>query len=88
MSGFMCTACYTHCEHPISVMVKISDRAPGPFNAGPACGGIVSTLVECCEEPGCKNEVSAGTPYPGGYKNHCHLHPPITTNNQDEEGKT
>jgi hypothetical protein len=76
VSGYLCSECGRHCEVPISVMVKYSDRPTTPMNICPNCATIKSTIEMCCEEPGCKNMVECGTPFKGGYKHHCHLHGP------------
>jgi hypothetical protein len=56
----------------------IIDRRFGPLNIVfcPKCHELNSTLVNVCEEPDCWEPATMGTPYPGGYKQHCHRHPP------------
>lgn len=50
---------------------------PGEFLYGcPKCRDIKSTLVHVCEDPDCWEPATIGTPYHGGYKWHCHRHPP------------
>lgn len=55
--------------------------APNPFDPDdtiygcPQCKSIDS-MIQVCDEPGCTSVASGGTPHPGGYKMHCHKHPP------------
>lgn len=54
--------------------------APDPFNVGcklfacPECRQ--QTLRTCCDEPGCWNEDTIGTPTAKGYRRTCHKHIP------------
>lgn len=41
----------------------------------PACKAT-NAAERLCDEPGCKQLATCGTPFPGGYKMHCHVHPP------------
>ena len=46
------------------------------LSACPECK-TVQRAEELCEEHGCELTASCGTPFgAGGYKRHCHLHPP------------
>lgn len=54
--------------------------APSPFSADtlqacPACKEVNSIRV-ACDEPGCWEEVSCGTPTPNGYRQTCGKHAP------------
>lgn len=57
-------------------------QAPHPFRDGDEVRGCpdcleVETLVYACDEPGCTEEVSCGTPTPGGgYRTTCGKHAP------------
>lgn len=57
--------------------------APDPFEVGgtitacPNCKDICS-LVVACDEPGCYQHASCGTPTENGYRNTCHDHRPVT----------
>lgn len=76
MSGYICHECCKSCEVPMRI--ELVSQTLEEFNlvVCPHCRTITSSLDMCCEEPWCKNEASCGTPYTGGYKHHCHLHPP------------
>jgi len=55
--------------------------APNPFDPGDSivgCPGCksVDTLVEVCDEPGCAEFSSCGTPTPTGYRRTCGKHRP------------
>lgn len=57
-------------------------RAPNPFNASeeitgcPACGAV-ENFAQTCDYPGCRHDVSSGTPMPDGdYVNRCWQHSP------------
>lgn len=55
-------------------------RAPDPFNEGdeliacPKCR--CQTIRTCCDEPGCWEEATCGTPTPSGYRRTCGPHHP------------
>jgi hypothetical protein len=55
-------------------------HAPDPFNDGdtitacPFCRE--QTLHTCCDEPGCTQEATCGTPTPAGYRHTCGRHQP------------
>lgn len=55
--------------------------APHPFHPNDTISGCpkcrdVETLECVCDEPGCWETVSAGTPTPEGYRSTCHKHAP------------
>jgi hypothetical protein len=76
MSGFICDECGWHGNNPESVMIPMYANRDEAIDVCPKCRCVKSSLSVCCEEPGCKNEASCGTPHQTGYKRHCHLHPP------------
>ena len=55
-------------------------RAPDPFNDGffltacPKC--LDQTIRTCCDEPGCWEPDTCGTPTPEGYRRTCYKHMP------------
>ena len=50
------------------------------ISACPDCLSIQTTEV-CCEEPGCWDLATCGTPFGvRQYKSHCYNHPPVPTN--------
>jgi hypothetical protein len=57
--------------------------AGNPFNphdeltACPKCKTVENTVFVACDEPGCKQQSSCGTPTSAGYRNTCHNHMPI-----------
>jgi hypothetical protein len=57
-------------------------RARNPFNAEdvitacPKCKCLESTLLTACDEPGCWEQATCGTPTKAGYRNTCHNHRP------------
>ena len=59
-------------------------RAPHPFEPGeevwgcPKCKSIDS-LYLACDEPGCWETASCGTPTPAGYRSTCGKHRPLDT---------
>ena len=83
MSGYKCNDCGWHGPAPASTTVAIGGRPSFVMDVCPECFEVESTLSMCCDEPGCNNDICAGTPYPGGYKKHCHEHPPMA-----EKGKS
>lgn len=86
MSGYICTECGHHCEMPMSSLVTYNGRTHA-MNICPECAEINSTLRMCCQEPGCQEEVGCGTPTrDGGYKHHCHRHPPDRPETQQPIG--
>ncbi len=58
--------------------------APHPFSEGckvhgcPSCQDICG-LVMICDEAGCKDPVSCGTPVDGDYRSTCYAHMPTPT---------
>jgi hypothetical protein len=42
----------------------------------PDCREVETTLARACDEPGCDQEASMGTPVPGGYRSTCWQHRP------------
>jgi hypothetical protein len=76
MSGYICEECGWHGEKPCVTWIDMGGRPKCAFSCCPNCHGIKSTINKCCDEPGCKEGASCGTPYPGGYKQHCHRHTP------------
>lgn len=42
----------------------------------PKCRSIDSTYITC-DEPGCRNPVTCGTPTPNGYRSTCGKHAPL-----------
>ena len=84
MSGFVCDECGWHGNNPESVMIPMYANRDEAIDVCPKCRCVKSSLSVCCEEPGCKNEASCGTPHQTGYKRHCHLHPP----NREIDGKS
>lgn len=69
------------CECGFLVFASELLTAPNPFDVEDTLHGCplckrVNALERACDEPGCGNLSCAGTPHPGGYKFHCHLHPP------------
>lgn len=57
-------------------------HARNPFDATydifccPQCRDPTEQSVRACDEPDCWGRSDSGTPFPGGYKFHCHKHPP------------
>ncbi len=55
--------------------------APDPFvplneiRACPMCKSI-EQFSKICDEPGCRELASCGTPHPDGYRHTCHKHAP------------
>ena len=56
-------------------------KAPNPFDpineiwGCPECKDVNSMYL-VCDEPGCWEPVSCGTPTPDGYRSTCHCHAP------------
>jgi len=56
-------------------------RAPNPFDSEeyifgcPNCKGV-DELIVLCDEPGCENKSTIGTPTDDGYRRVCHNHDP------------
>ncbi len=71
----ICPECYAkvHADHILT--------APNPWLDGdtihgcPECKSPVQ-FREVCDEPGCWNEASCGTPTPNGYRRICGQHTP------------
>ena len=76
MSGFICSECGWTGEQPCATWLQMGGRAKQPIQCCPECMEVNATIEICCDEPGCAELACAGTPYPGGYKRHCHNHPP------------
>lgn len=56
-------------------------RAPNPFNSRDELSGCpkcrsVECLIEACDEDGCWNNSTCGTPTPNGYRRTCGKHIP------------
>lgn len=69
-------------------------RADSPFDpsetlyACPHCK-TVERPDELCQEPGCHLHATCGTPFgQAGYKRHCHLHPPIPSDQRAANKET
>ena len=73
-SKFVCTECGWHGDTGTVL------RAPDPFNAGNeliACAECrEQTMRRCCDEPGCWEQATCGTPTPAGYRLTCGKHVP------------
>lgn len=70
-----CDDCYT------MVTSKTFLRAPSPFAVGREILGCpvcleVGNFEALCDEPGCTNLVTCGTPTANGYRNTCSRHAP------------
>jgi hypothetical protein len=58
-------------------------QAKNPFNEQenlfvcPECLTLENTVYTACDEPGCNQAASSGTPTPNGYRNTCHDHYPF-----------
>jgi hypothetical protein len=77
MSGFTCTECGWHGEQPCTTWFQMGGRPKEAIQCCPECMGVNATIRLCCQEPGCTEEAGCGTPTAdGGYKQHCHKHPP------------
>ena len=55
--------------------------APNPFDAEDTIAGCpkckeINSLLVACDEPGCWNEASCGTPVANGYRHTCGKHAP------------
>ena len=72
---YKCTNCEDETK-TVTVYVNVAGGDGEEIKVCSKCYGIESTLISLCDEPGCTYPPSAGTPYPGGYKIHCHRHPP------------
>jgi hypothetical protein len=70
------------CKHVFAVCDAL--RAPNPFDANdtilacPTCHDIYF-IRRVCDEPGCNEVVSCGTPTKTGYRQTCSAHRPATT---------
>jgi hypothetical protein len=77
MSGWHCNECNKHVNEPLRI--KLFSTLGEMFHLAvcPHCRRINSSLVKCCDEPGCKNAACMGTPTKGGgYRNTCAEHAP------------
>ncbi len=72
-----------HCPSCYKVFPK-SEALEGthPFQIGgsiygcPQCRAASEEFELVCDEPGCEQIVTSGTPIPGGYRRTCHEHSP------------
>ena len=77
MSGFKCNQCAWSGEEPERVSLYLVPALEEVrLIVCPECRHVETSLEICCEEPGCTETASMGTPAKSGYKRHCHHHPP------------
>jgi hypothetical protein len=77
VSGYLCIECGWTGPTPCTTWLQMGGRPRQAINCCPECMGINTTIEPCCDEPGCTEPSSCGTPTAaGGYKRHCHNHPP------------
>lgn len=67
--------------------------APDPFCPGDNCFGCpkcksIDCFLLLCDEPGCSNSATCGTPTPDGYRSTCHHHVPRILPVVPVQGKT
>ena len=70
------------CDHVLGMDDML--KAPNPFDASDTIVGCpeckeVNCFQMACDEPGCLNLVSIGTPMPDGYRSTCGEHMPGVT---------
>lgn len=89
MDKWICTECDEVCTDTQVL------RAPNPFDddhiiCGCPCCREVNSLLACCDEPGCEQLVTCGTPTEDGYRKTCTKHAPwrrdATTSNRSDVG--
>jgi hypothetical protein len=80
MSGHACSECHWHGDTPTRLVLYSTMGELFHLVVCPECRHIESSLVLCCDEPGCREYVDQGFPTPdGGYRQTCHLHGQMTT---------
>lgn len=67
-------------------------RAPNPFDLSDELTGCpkcreVGTIRTCCDEPGCWEPDTMGTPTPDGYRRTCWKHQPNVRLDRQEEAR-
>ena len=90
-AGYVCTECGWKGNATNTAIVKIIGGKISTVLCCPKCDTMKSTIHKCCEEPGCAEIATQGTPFKCGYKRHCHKHPPtdgLETNNKQPEKET